>query len=114
MTIRIQIDGDFADEELSSLHRWLLDEPDIRQNSQVALESKEPSEGEMGTTLDVISLLTTSTLQLPTVIDTINGWWRTRRREPTVVIERNGVTVTITGADPAAVVRALMAAEGER
>ncbi|TDD76497.1 effector-associated constant component EACC1 [Actinomadura rubrisoli] len=111
MTINVRIDGDSADDELRSLHQWLLREPVIYQDMDLKLVSKQPEQGQMGAALDLITLTVTSTLQLPSVIDAINGWRRTRRRETQITVERGDVKVTITGADPEAVIKALSLAE---
>ncbi|WP_433435097.1 effector-associated constant component EACC1 [Nonomuraea sp. CA-141351] len=109
MSINIRIDGEYAEQELRSLYDWLRNEPNIRQHAEIRLLSKELNPNEMGDTLDLISLIITSSLQLPTLADVVLGWMATRRRRPTVTIERGEMRVEVSGANMEEVVKILNA-----
>lgn len=112
MSINIRMHGDAADEELRSLYEWLLNEPEILHNSQPRLLSKDPKSGEMGAALDVISLLTTSAIGLPAMIEVLRNWRETRRRKPQIIIERGDIKATFIDIDPEAAIRILKSADG--
>jgi hypothetical protein len=99
LIIKLNIEGEFADEELRSLHAWLIDEPDVHHNARIEFATASPGERDMGTTLDMIALAVTGTLQLPTFAQVLADWWRTRRRKYPVTIEVDGMTVILTDAD---------------
>jgi hypothetical protein len=107
MTIDIRMQGDAADEELRSLYEWLLDEPEVRQAADLRLVAKEPQSGEMGSTLDMISMVTTSAIGLPGMIDVIRNWSVTRLRRPKITIQRGDLKATFTDIDPEAVIEIL-------
>ncbi|MET7331683.1 hypothetical protein [Nonomuraea sp. NPDC005650] len=111
MSINIRIDGEYAERELRSLYDWLRDEPNVRQHAEICLVSKELNPNEMGDTLDLISLIITSSLQIPTLADVVLGWMATQRRQPKVTIERGGVRVEVSGASIDEVVKILNAME---
>ncbi|MFI6602138.1 hypothetical protein ACIBHX_38310 [Nonomuraea sp. NPDC050536] len=97
MKLELSVIAPEADQELRSLYEWLRDEPVIRQSSQISLSEQEVKPGDMGDTLDLITLLVTSGLALPGFIQTVASWAATRRSRPTVVIKREDVRVEITG-----------------
>ncbi|MEU4410604.1 hypothetical protein AB0F88_39385 [Streptosporangium sp. NPDC023963] len=107
MTINIRISGDQAEQELRSLYNWLLREPKILDYAEVYLVKKEPSPGKMGDTLDLIALIVTGGLQLPSLAISLAGWRNTRRRKFQVTIERGGATVTLPDADTELIVAVL-------
>jgi hypothetical protein len=112
MAINIRVAGADADQDLRSLYDWLREDPSIRHHAEVRLVSKELKADEMGDTLDLISLVITSSLQLPGLADVILGWISTRRRQPKVTIERsdNGaMRVEVTRASMDEVVKLLNA-----
>ncbi|MGP3921111.1 hypothetical protein OHA25_13525 [Nonomuraea sp. NBC_00507] len=111
MSINIRIAGDHAEQELRSLYDWLRDEPNVRQHAEIRLVSKELNSDEMGDTLDLISLIVTSSLQVPTLVDVISGWIGTRRGRPKVTIERGEMRVEVSGTSAEEVVKILNAME---
>ncbi|MFF5207882.1 hypothetical protein [Streptosporangium sp. NPDC000396] len=107
MTFNIRISGEHAEQELRSLYDWLLREPDILDHADVLLVTKEPSPGKMGDALDLITLVVTSGLQLPSLATALAGWRKTRRHRPQVTIERGGTTVALSEADPDLIIQVL-------
>jgi hypothetical protein len=98
MSINIRIDGN-GDDELRSLHNWLLDEPGIRRHAKIQLVAGEPGPGEMGTTLEIIKLATESGFQVMNLALAFAAWRQTRPKKTSVTIERDGTTVTLSDAD---------------
>lgn len=108
MPINIRVDGAWADQELRSLYEWLLNEPDIRHDAEIQLVSSKPSDREMGDTLDLISLVVASSLQLPALGIAVSGWLKTRRHTEALIIECGDAKVVVPpDADPELVVRVL-------
>lgn len=107
MTIDIRMQGDAADEELRSLYKWLLDEPELRQAADLQLVAKEPQSGEMGAALDMISMVATSAIALPGMIEVIRNWRRTRLRKPQITIQRGDLKATFVDIDAEAVIKLL-------
>lgn len=99
-TLGIRLTGERSDEELRSLHDWLLREPNLRQHGQVSLVHKEARPGTMGDLLDLVSLLVTSGLQLPAFIQSLITWRNTRTNKLPLTIEKGDVTITIPDGDP--------------
>ncbi|NJP93678.1 hypothetical protein HCN51_30265 [Nonomuraea sp. FMUSA5-5] len=98
-TIGIQLIGERSDEELRSLHAWLIKDSYLRQNAEVKLVPQQTRPGTMGDALDLISLLVTSGLQLPSFISTLMTWRSTRPRKSSIVIKKGDTTMTITDTD---------------
>ncbi|MEO3858416.1 hypothetical protein [Acrocarpospora sp. B8E8] len=113
MKIRISITALEPEEELRSLYNWLRDEPVVRQNSHISLDGRELKPDEMGDTLDLITLVVTSGLQLPALIETISGWRATRRNQPTVILYRGDLRIEFTDTNIDEVLKILDALEGD-
>lgn len=114
IALNLRMIGQNSDQELRSLYEWLLNEHDLRPQLKVKLVHKEPGPGEMGDTLDLISMIIASTLALPGFIQAISEWRRTRRNRPQVVIERGETTVTISKANSDIVVDVLDAIQDHK
>jgi hypothetical protein len=113
MLIKIYIEGKLADEELRSLYGWLLQESTIRQNAKIDLAPEGPGEGQMGNTLDLITLAVSGTLQLPPFIQTLVNWRQTRRREYPVTIEIDGNRVILPKADDDLIMKVIKELNGD-
>jgi hypothetical protein len=103
MSIDIRITGPQATEDMSSLYRWLRDEPDIRRNAVIELTYKPGPEGTLGPVTDAIQLVVNDGFELATLVLTYLGWRTTRKKPPSggdVTIERDGTTVHLSDADP--------------
>ncbi|MEO3756014.1 hypothetical protein [Streptomyces sp. B6B3] len=96
----LTVEGDTAEEELRSLHTWLLADPEARRGAQVELRASAPSRPDsMGGALDVISLVLGSGFSAASLAVTLAQWRGTRRHEgTTVIVERaDGLKVTVSG-----------------
>ncbi|MFI6729825.1 hypothetical protein [Streptomyces atratus] len=107
------MDADTQGRDLRQLAQWLRQDTSIRTGATIALQSAPPAEGEMGTALDVIALITQTGFSVASLAVAISAWRRTRPSTPVVTIERNGVRVTVDSGDPAAVTRLVRALESE-
>jgi hypothetical protein len=108
MTIEIRISGPMADEELASLYQWLRAEPDVRRHALISLTSAKPQEGELGAVLDTIQMVVGDGFQLASLALAYASWQASRtktRPDQVVSVERDGVKVSISSADPDVVER---------
>ncbi|MEU5876353.1 hypothetical protein [Spirillospora sp. NPDC047279] len=96
MTIYIRMTGESAEDELRSLHDWLLDEPDVRRNAEVTLRSSTARPGEMGGVLDAIQVVIDDGVALSGLVISYLTWRGTRSKKNTVTIERGDTKVTLT------------------
>ncbi|MFI0976161.1 hypothetical protein ACH4SP_03925 [Streptomyces sp. NPDC021093] len=110
---RIFVDGDSPGRDLRQLAQWLRQDTTVRTGATIALRPAPPAEGEMGTTLDVITLITQTGFSTAGLAVAVSAWRRTRSSTPVVVIERNGVRVTVDSGDPADITRLIRALELE-
>jgi len=82
MIIDIRITGPAADEDLNSLHRWLRDEPSIRQNALIKLTYQDGPQGTLGPVLDTVQLVLNDGLQIAAVLLAYRTWRDTRPPAP--------------------------------
>ncbi|WP_162641919.1 hypothetical protein [Streptosporangium sp. 'caverna'] len=114
MSISIQFDGSDSEQELRSLHGWLLDDPDVRKHAKVLLDGAPPSDGEMGSALEVIKLITDGGFQALTLALAYVSWRSTRPAKPSITIERNGTKIVVPDGDPEAVEKIVRMLESDR
>ncbi|MFC9977373.1 hypothetical protein ACFVH6_41390 [Spirillospora sp. NPDC127200] len=100
MAIHIRLNGPAADDDLHSLYDWFQADPAIRQRARMSLESAPTAPGEMGTTLDVIQLLVSSGFSATGLFVSIRTWLDTRSAKPDIVIEHNGIKISLADATP--------------
>ncbi|WP_225824486.1 effector-associated constant component EACC1 [Streptomyces naphthomycinicus] len=109
----MSMDGDRADDELRSLYAWLTEDPDIRRGARPQFRSAPPRPGRMGADADFIYFAVQTGLTLGQVLGQYAAWRRTRSRPGTVVIERDGTKITLSGTDEASLRDAVRALGGE-
>ncbi|MFE0191052.1 hypothetical protein [Streptomyces sp. NPDC058989] len=117
MRVDIIVDGD--DEEadssaasLTSLYRWLAQDPDVADQAEISLAPGRPGAGEMGGAFEVINAVLTHGIALGSLAVACATWRSSRPTAPAVRIERDGVTVTVEDGSPEAV-RRIVDALGE-
>ncbi|MFB4318304.1 hypothetical protein [Actinomadura sp. 21ATH] len=98
MAITIRMDGPGADEELRSLHDWLLNDPDIRRHAKISLQSAETRPGQMGGTLEAVQLVVDSGFQTASLVLGYLAWRATRRSKPEATIERESTRIPLSEA----------------
>ncbi|WP_454341763.1 effector-associated constant component EACC1 [Streptomyces canus] len=88
-----------AEEELRSLHAWLLADSQVRRHADVRWDAaSQMPDGGMGTLLDVLSLVIGSGLSAASLAVSVTQWRSTRGGSaPAVIVERpDGARVTIS------------------
>ncbi|MFC6880296.1 MULTISPECIES: effector-associated constant component EACC1 [Actinomadura] len=117
MSVLIYMSGSGAEEELRSLHDWLLNEPDVRRYSRLSLRTAEVKPGEMGGALEAVQVMFEDSATLMNLLLAFAAWRGTRgrrRNEATIaVFERDGIKVTIENASPEAIEAAAKALRAE-
>jgi hypothetical protein len=118
LQIHLEAVGDAAAPDvdtLLSLQRWLVGEPDVVQ-SEIGLSTATPTPGELGSAVEIISLVLGTGLSVgQQLLLAVSNWRRTRPVAPAVVLTRldpDGVSVRIESSDPAAVAAAARALDG--
>jgi Effector Associated Constant Component 1 len=88
-------------EESRSLRAWLREEPAVRRYGQPTLLTDDTAADEMGTALDVLTLVLGSGLSAAQLVVSIMRWRSMQDREVRVVIERDDRPVPVDTADAA-------------
>lgn len=118
MQVDIVMEGDSDDRSaasaasLTSLYRWLAQDPDVAQQADVSLGSERAAPGDMSGAFDVINAVVANGIALGSLAVACASWRAARPSAPAVRIERNGVTVTVEDASPETV-RRIVDALGE-
>ncbi|MFG2176411.1 hypothetical protein ACGFMO_34485 [Streptomyces niveus] len=114
MEINLSFGGGTAEEQgadhtqaASSLHRWLVAEPELRGQARVAGKAGEVGEGHMGDALEVVNVVLANSIALGSLVTAVVAWRGSRARAPQVRLERNGVVVTVQDSSPETVERIL-------
>ncbi|MFF5091789.1 effector-associated constant component EACC1 [Streptomyces niveus] len=114
MEINLSFGGGTAEERdsdhtqaASSLHRWLVAEPELRGQARVAAGVGEVGEGHMGDALEVVNVVLANSIALGSLVTAVVAWRGSRARAPQVRLERNGVIVTVQDSSPETVERIL-------
>ncbi|MGW0767581.1 effector-associated constant component EACC1 [Streptomyces sp. NPDC002676] len=104
MELSLTVAGDGSPDELTSLHRWLIQDPDVTHHATLELGERvtDGPTGEMSGALEVLNIVLGDAVALGNLLVAIGTWRDTRRRAPEVRIQRAGTTVTVTvsGDDP--------------
>ncbi|WP_407288737.1 effector-associated constant component EACC1 [Streptomyces sp. BP-8] len=117
--MRVEIIVDGHDEEgssstasLTSLYRWLAQDPEVAQQAEISLDSGPVGAGDMGGAFEVINAVLTHGIALSSLAVACATWRSSRPTAPAVRIEIDGVTVTVEDGSPEAV-RRIVDALGE-
>ncbi|MEV6111543.1 hypothetical protein AB0L59_03280 [Streptomyces sp. NPDC052109] len=118
MDYRLRLPGDKEGDELSQLYDWLTRDTTLRHGAEIRLRTDteldpdpappdEPGEG-MSTGFDLVQLILDAGSQLVQLALAIVSWRRAQAPEAAVVVEHDGIRVTLPpGADVEAVLRLL-------
>lgn len=112
MDVRISVGGTSGDGALTSLFRWLAQDPDVRRDAEVAIGSSAGRPGDMGGALEVLNIVLSNSIALGSLIVAVGSWLGSRAKGTAVHIERNGVQVTIHDDSPETLRRVLDALDG--
>ncbi|MFJ1744864.1 hypothetical protein ACIOJD_01280 [Streptomyces sp. NPDC088116] len=111
MQVDIIVDGEGSDEFLTSLYRWLAQDPDVRYQARVSLSPRQTGPGEMGGALEVINAVVTNGIALGGLAVACATWRAARPAAPAVRIQRGEVTITVEDGSPDTVNRIVEALE---
>ncbi|MBB5775044.1 effector-associated constant component EACC1 [Nonomuraea jabiensis] len=114
MSICIQFDGRGSEQELRSLREWLIDDPEMRRHAKIRLGGAPVEDGEMGSALEVIELITNSGFQAITFALAYVSWRSTRPAKPSATIEHNGMKIVLSDGDPETVEKIVRMLESDR
>ncbi|MGW2045887.1 effector-associated constant component EACC1 [Streptomyces sp. NPDC001858] len=93
---RLQIAPEHADSRsLLQLAEWLRGDEEVGERVEIDLVAMPAGEGDMGSAFDVVQVVMDEGFQLAGLVVAIATWRRTSPRKPDVVIERNGIRVTV-------------------
>jgi hypothetical protein len=117
--VRVEIIVDGGDEEadsstasLTSLYRWLAQDPDVARQAEISLDPGPVGAGEMGGAFEVINAVLTHGVALSSLAVACATWRSSRPTAPAVRIEIDGVAVTVEDGSPEAVRRIVDALGG--
>jgi hypothetical protein len=101
--------------EITSLYRWLAQDPDVRRDAKVTIVPAPSRPGGMSGGLEVVNVVLSNTIALSSLVVAVASWIGSRRApsRPVVRIERDGVSVTISADSPEAIRDVLRELEGE-
>ncbi|MFI5687186.1 hypothetical protein [Streptomyces sp. NPDC051636] len=105
MRLGIEVPGDEGG-QLRSLQSWLARDP-ATAGSVLSLRARDERPGAMGgaTGLDLIDVVLSNAVGLGGLLLAVANWRQSRGNAPRVRVEHEGVTVTVSGADPAQIER---------
>lgn len=84
--------------QLRALQRWLLRDPDTA-GASLTLRGRNATPGAMGPGLDLIDVVLSNAVGLGGLLLAVASWRQSRGNRPSVRVERDGVTVTVSGTD---------------
>lgn len=86
--------------QLRALRSWLMRDPDTGK-ALLGLRGRHEQPGSMGSgSLDLIDVVLSNAVGLSGLLVAVAGWRQSRGNRPQVRVEHQGVTVTVSGADP--------------
>ncbi|MGC9665685.1 effector-associated constant component EACC1 [Planosporangium sp. 12N6] len=101
MQVRVRVAGGSVD-EYRSLLSWLRDEPEVRRHGQLTAVAGDTGAGQMGTALDVLTLVVGSGLSAAQLAFSIIMWRASRDQPVRVILEHDGRAVPVDTTDPGA------------
>ncbi len=102
MQVRVRV-ADGSVDESRSLRNWLRDEPEVRRYGRPETPPDEGNTGgQMGTALDVLTLVLGAGLSATQLVASIIMWRASHGRPIRVIIERDDREIPVDSDDPAA------------
>lgn len=89
---------DDGDQAVASLYRWLSRDAAVATCGQVRVESIGPQPGEMGSVLDVVTVVFSdagAAAGVGSLLVAYRAWRDTRTRAPALTVEKDGVTLVV-------------------
>lgn len=110
MQARLSVDESPDGTELTSLYRWVSQDPDVRRDAKVTGVPAQAQPGDMGGALELVNVVLSNSIALSSLVVAVASWIGSRRASPPAVrIEYEGVSVTIDADSPEAIEAALRA-----
>ncbi|MFC8623981.1 effector-associated constant component EACC1 [Streptomyces anulatus] len=100
--------------ELRSLQGWLRSDPEVRRSATADVRGSAPRPGEMGTTLDVLQLVTENGWSAASFVLALVAWRRTRPQPPRLEIRRGDTVVVLTDGSDEEIERVIRALGADR
>ncbi|MFF5551546.1 effector-associated constant component EACC1 [Streptomyces olivaceoviridis] len=107
MQVKIVVESEDGDGSLTSLYRWLAEDPEVTRDASVLPVATPPGAGEMGGAFEVINAVLTHAIALGGLAVSCAAWRASRTHAPVIRIERDGVTVTVENDSPDTVRRVI-------
>lgn len=117
MEFSVRVVGPDDDRAVTSLYRWLVQDPDVRGHATVSLVPAPRRPGDMGGTVELINVLLGNGIALAGLVLAVISWRQSRPRPPVTYIERGDLRISVEDASPEtvrALLRALEAPPAER
>ncbi len=98
--VKIVVQGESGDQSLTSLYRWLAEDPEVTRDAAIHPVATPPGAGEMGGAFEVINAAFTHAIALGGLVVSCAAWRASRPHSPVIRIERDGVTVIVEDGSP--------------
>jgi Effector Associated Constant Component 1 len=98
--VKIVVQGENGDHFLTSLYRWLAEDPEVTRDAAILPVATPPGAGEMGGAFEVINAVLTHAIALSGLAVSCAAWRASHPHAPVIRIERDGVTVTVEDGSP--------------
>jgi hypothetical protein len=99
--VRVRV-ADGSVDESRSLANWLRDEPEVRRYGRPETPpDRDTTDGQMGTALDVLTLVLGAGLSATQLVASIIMWRASHGRPIRVIIERDDREIPVDSDDPA-------------
>ncbi|MFJ8166529.1 hypothetical protein ACIRBY_37195 [Streptomyces sp. NPDC096136] len=108
MTESIKITHSNGIESLQELKTFLVRDPETRRLGRIRWENSAPATGVLGDGLDILTLVVTSAMALPSFIQGVSNWVKSHGTGESGVEIKLGVTrITVSGTEDPAQIRRL-------
>ncbi|MBQ1028365.1 hypothetical protein [Micromonospora sp. C95] len=103
MRLSLTLTDDASGIEASSLASWYKRDPDVRRAAAITVRANQP-DGAMGG-LDVVDVVLTHAVAIPTLLMSFSAWRDSRRRPQELRISTGKGSVVIVDASPETIAR---------
>jgi Effector Associated Constant Component 1 len=102
--LKIFVDGDTSDQDLSSLRQWLSRDPELRRVATITVaDAGTTIPGAMGLDAASLNAIVSNLLAAGSLVTSILAWKDSHPKSPTIRIEYGDVTAVVEGDSPEAV-----------
>ncbi|MGW7409192.1 effector-associated constant component EACC1 [Streptomyces sp. NPDC054833] len=100
MQVKITVDRTSDGRDVTSLYRWLGQDPDVTGHAKVSLLPTQEQAGDMGGAFEVINAIVSNGIALGNLALACAMWRASRPSAPAVRFERDGITITVENGLP--------------